>query len=110
MSRPRLLALMLALVTMVIFLPATQQSFCIFDDPDYVTGNKVVQGGLTWAGLRWAFTTWHAFNWHPLTWLSHMLDCALFGMNAGAHHFINILFHVANTVLLFMLLRRLTGI
>ena len=61
-------------------------AFVIYDDDDYVTENQVVQNGLTWAGVEWAFTTWHASNWHPLTWLSHMLDCELFGLNAGAQH------------------------
>jgi Tfp pilus assembly protein PilF len=109
MSRPRLIALLLALVTLLVYLPAVRYGFSLFDDSDYVTHNRVVQNGLTWAGIRWAFTTWHASNWHPLTWLSHMLDCELFGLNAGAHHFVNVLFHTANTVLLFALLRRLTG-
>jgi tetratricopeptide (TPR) repeat protein len=110
MSRSRLLALLLALVTLLVYLPAAWHGFSLFDDTDYVTDNPVVQNGLTWAGLRWAFTTWHASNWHPLTWLSHMLDCELFGLNAGAHHVVNILFHAANVVLLFTLLRRLTGV
>jgi len=57
-----------------------------------VTENPVVQDGLTLAGLKWAFTTGRASNWHPLTWLSHMTDCSLFGLNPGAHHFVNVLF------------------
>jgi tetratricopeptide (TPR) repeat protein len=68
-----------------------------------------VQKGLTWTGIKWAFTTGHASNWHPLTWLSHMADCELFGLNPGAHHLVNVLFHTANVVLLLMLLLRLTG-
>jgi tetratricopeptide (TPR) repeat protein len=67
-----------------------------------------VQNGLTLAGVRWAFTTGYASNWHPVTWLSHMTDCELFSLNAGAHHFVNVLFHSANSVLLFVLLLRLT--
>jgi tetratricopeptide (TPR) repeat protein len=110
MSSSRLLALVLALVTLLVFLPATQHGFSIFDDKAYVTQNQVVQDGLTWPGFRWAFVTWHAGNWHPLTWLSHMLDSELFGLNAGAHHFVNLLLHVANAVLLFTLFRRLTGL
>jgi tetratricopeptide (TPR) repeat protein len=64
---------------------------------------------LTWAGIKWAFTTGHASNWHPLTWLSHMTDCQLFGLNAGAHHLVNAAFHAANAFLLFILLLRWTG-
>jgi len=56
-----------------------------------------------------AFTTSHASNWHPITWLSHMADCELFGLNPGAHHLVNVLFHTANVVLLLVLLLRLTG-
>ena len=109
MSRPRLIGLLLALATLLVYLPVAWHGFSIFDDPDYVTENHVVQKGVTWAGIQWAFTTWHASNWHPLTWLSHMLDCGLFGLNAGAHHSVNLLLHAANTVLLFGLLFRLTN-
>src|ERR1035438_2308706 len=109
MSRPRLIALLLALVTLVAYLPVVSQGFSIFDDYNYVAGNDVVQNGLTWAGIRWAFTTWDAGNWHPLTWISHMADCQLFGLKPGAHHFINVAFHAANAVLFFVLLLRMTG-
>jgi tetratricopeptide (TPR) repeat protein len=85
-------------------------SFVVYDDNDYVTENHVVQNGLTWAGVKWAFTTWQAGNWHPLTWLSHMLDCELFGLNPGAQHYVNVLFHAANTVLLFALFLQMTNL
>ena len=110
MSRPRLIGLLLALITLLVYLPAAYHGFSIFDDDDYVTENHIIQNGLTWAGVKWAFTTWHASNWHPLTWLSHMLDCELFGLNAGAHHSVNLLLHAANAVLLFGLLLRLTNV
>ena len=109
MSRPRVMGLLLALVTLLVYLPACHYNFVNYDDSDYVTENQVVQNGLTWAGVEWAFTTWHASNWHPLTWLSHMLDCELFGLNAGAQHSVNVLFHAANAVLLFALLLRMTN-
>ncbi|MGD0253772.1 MAG: tetratricopeptide repeat protein, partial [Verrucomicrobiota bacterium] len=109
MSRPRLIGLLLALVTLLVYLPVCRYNFVNYDDGDYVTENQVVQNGLTWAGVEWAFTTWHAGNWHPLTWLSHMLDCELFGLNPGAHHLVNVLFHAANVVLLFALLLRMTN-
>jgi tetratricopeptide (TPR) repeat protein len=108
MSQPRLIALLLALTTLLVYLPVTRSSFVNYDDDDYITNNAMVKQGLSGAGVSWAFTTWHASNWHPLTWLSHMTDCELFGLNAGAHHFINVLFHAANTALLFVLLLRLT--
>ena len=110
MCRPRFVALLLALITLVAYLPVTRDSFLELDDSGYVTENHVVRNGLTWAGVKWAFTTWHArYYWHPLTWLSHMADCELFGLNPGAQHYINVLFHTANVVLLFLLLLRLTS-
>ena len=109
MSRPRLIALLLALGTLVVFLPVGSFQFINYDDDDYVTGNVMVQGGLTPAGVKWAFTTFHASNWHPLTWLSHMADCELFKLNAGAHHFGNVFLHAASAALLFVLLLLLKG-
>jgi tetratricopeptide (TPR) repeat protein len=102
------MGLLLALVTLLVYLPVAGHGFSIFDDDDYVSQNHIVQNGLTWSGVKWAFTSWYASNWHPVTWLSHMLDCELFGLNAGAHHLVNVLFHTANAVLLFLLLLRLT--
>src|ERR1700743_3854926 len=109
MSRPRLIALLLAFTTLLVFLPAGWHSFVTYDDADYVTDNPNVQNGLTWTGIQWAFSTFHADNWHPLTWISHQIDCELFGLNPGAHHMVNVLFHAANAALLFIWLFRLTG-
>ncbi|HUR20767.1 MAG TPA: hypothetical protein VMZ90_08155, partial [Vicinamibacterales bacterium] len=79
------------------------------DDPVYITENAHVRAGLTAEGVRWAFTTGTAANWHPLTWLSHMLDVSLFGMSPGAHHLVNLGFHLISTLLLFSLLTSLTS-
>jgi protein O-mannosyl-transferase len=104
----RFIALLLALLTLAIYLPVLHDGFVNYDDQTYVTENSVVQNGLTPAGLRWAFTSFHSANWHPLTWLSHMTDCELFGLNPAAHHFVNALIHSMNAALLFVLLLRLT--
>jgi len=106
-SRPRFIALLLVLGTLAIYLPVAHDGFTLYDDSDYVTENPVVENGLTWAGVKWAFA-WHACNWHPLTWLSHMADCQLFGLDAGMHHCVNLLFHAANAILLLLLLWRWT--
>ena len=106
--QPRFIALLLALVTLAIYLPVLHDGFVNYDDDDYVTTNRMVKNGLTPAGIHWAFTTFHSANWHPVTWLSHMLDCQLFGLNPAAHHFVNALIHSANAALLFILLLRLT--
>jgi tetratricopeptide (TPR) repeat protein len=100
--------LLLALVTLSLYLPVARHEFLTFDDDEYITENNVVQNGLSLAGLKWAFTTSCASNWHPLTWLSHMADCSLFGLNPGAHHFVNVILHAVNTVLLFVFWFRLT--
>src|SRR6267378_1974885 len=95
----------LALVTLDLYLPVLHNGFVEYDDQQYVTDNPLVQSGLTWRGLVWAFG-FHAGNWHPLAWLSHMLDCQLYGANAGGHHLTNVLLHVASTLLLFSVLNR----
>jgi len=102
-------SLLLALVTLAVYWPVRQHDFINYDDDDYVYANDMVRGGLSWAGFSWAFLGTHAVNWHPLTWLSHMLDCQLFGVNPGAHHLVNVLFHCANAVLLLWLLDLMTG-
>jgi tetratricopeptide (TPR) repeat protein len=100
---------LLAFATIAVYWPVTHFDFINLDDRDYVSRNPVVAQGLNWRGMQWAFQTGHAANWHPLTWLSHMLDVQLFGMNPGAHHRTNVFFHAANTVLLFLVLRRMTN-
>jgi protein O-mannosyl-transferase len=106
---PPLLCLLLAVVTFAVYLPALRNDFVNYDDADYVTANTHVQSGLKWENIQWAFTTGHASNWHPITWISHMLDCQLFGQQAGMHHLVGVLFHVANSMLLFLLLNWMTG-
>jgi tetratricopeptide (TPR) repeat protein len=110
MSRLRVLlvAVILALGTVLVYLPARHYGFSEYDDRDYVTQNPVVQAGLTWEGVKWAFWTTRSSNWHPVTWVSHMLDCQLFGLHAGGPHLVNLLLHILNAVLLFLLLLRMT--
>ena len=107
MRRERLIYPALFLITAAVFWPLGRCQFSGYDDNLYVTANTHVQQGLTWAGVRWAFQSTVAGNWHPVTCLSHMLDCQLFGLNAGAHHLVNLLFHAANVLLLFHLFRRM---
>lgn len=102
-------SLALAALTSVAFASVWRHEFVSFDDPQYVSENHVVRAGLTWQGLRWALTTGEAGNWHPLTWMSHMLDVQLFGVEAGPHHAVNLALHIANALLLFGVLRRMTG-
>jgi len=108
-GRPLLIAIFLVLATLAIYWPVGSYEFADYDEQLYVTENPIVQQGLTWHGVAWAFTTDAAGNWHPLTWLSHMLDCQLFGVKPGAHHWTSVVFHILNTLALFLALTRLTG-
>ena len=92
-----------------VYAQVVTHTFVNFDDPIYVTENPQVRAGLTWDGVVWAFTTFQDSNWFPLTWLSHMLDVQLFGLDSGWHHLINVLLHALSTLLLFIVLRRMTG-
>ena len=104
-----LVCLVLALGTLALYWPITHYPFVEFDDMAYVVDNPHVNTGLSTTNLVWAFTTFEQANWHPLTWVSHQLDCTLFGVEAGGSHLVNLLYHVANTLLLFLFLRSATG-
>jgi len=104
-----IICLFLVLITLTCYWQIKNHDFINYDDDVYVTENHNVQNGLTFESLSWAFTTNHGSNWHPLTWVSHMLDIELFGEKAGRHHLVNVLFHTANSLLLFFIIRRMTG-
>jgi protein O-mannosyl-transferase len=106
--RTFLVCLFLVLATAAVYLPVAGHGFINFDDPDYVSANQYVQAGLRAESIRWAFTGVYSSNWHPLTWMSHMLDCQLFGQKPAGHHLTNVVFHVVNTLLVFLLLKLMT--
>jgi len=108
-SRFLVAGLLLIMLIVAAYWRALNSDFINMDDPPYVADNGIVQKGLTGEGLRWAFTTTYQANWHPLTWLSHMLDCQLYGTNPTGHHLSNILLHTANTILLLLVLTRMSG-
>ena len=101
--------LALAAAVLAVYSPVVGFDFVNLDDPLYVYENPHVRGGITPEGIRWAFMNLDANFWHPLTWLSHMLDWHLFGPAASGHHATSLLLHIANTLLLFLALSRLTG-
>ena len=101
--------LFLAAIIWLVFSQTLRYGFVNYDDDQYVSENPVVQKGLTWEGFRWALTYGSIGHWHPLTWLSHMLDCQLYGLQAGGHHLTNVLLHTASVILLFLVLRQMTG-
>lgn len=104
-----LICLFLVLVTLVAFWQVKNNGFINLDDDLYVTDNPHVKKGLTLRGILWAFTTMHSGYWHPMTWLSHLFVYDLFGLNPVGHHIANLLLHVANTLLLFLLFQRMTA-
>jgi tetratricopeptide (TPR) repeat protein len=101
--------LLLAVAALICFWQVRNFDFTNYDDNLYVTENQHVLSGLTANNIVWAFTTGHTGYWHPLTWLSLMLDCRLFGPRPGGMHLINLLFHIANTLLLFAFLKKITA-
>lgn len=103
-----IVAVALAVATAAIYAPVRSHLFVALDDPMYIAENPHLLGGLTWSNIVWAFTTGYAANWHPLTWLSHLVDVTLYGLNPAGHHLTNVAFHVVNTVLVFLVLLRLT--
>ena len=104
-----IVAALLILLTIIAFWPLQHNGFInSFDDNVYVTENMFVQGGLSLRGLTYALTTTQGANWHPLTWLSLMLDYQLFGLNPKGYHATNLFFHLANILLLFLILENMT--
>lgn len=108
-NRDFIVILLLSLLVLVIYWQATDFEFILFDDRRYIFENAVVLSGLNWDSIKWAFTTFHMANWHPLTWLTHLADVSLFGLNAGAHHATNVVFHIINTILAFIVFKKFTG-
>jgi Flp pilus assembly protein TadD len=103
------LGILLAVATVALYYPVHSHPFVNYDDEGYISKNTHIQSGLQWETVSWAFTTYHESNWHPLTWLSHALDCQLFKLDPAGHHDTNLLLHVVNVLLLFLVLQRATG-
>jgi Flp pilus assembly protein TadD len=101
--------LVLVVLVWAVFGQTLAFGFVNFDDDHYVYDNSHITGGLSMASARWAFTHFHDHNWHPLTTLSHLLDCQLYGLQAGGHHATNVILHNLAAILLFIALRKMTG-
>jgi tetratricopeptide (TPR) repeat protein len=103
------ICLSLAVLTWLVFGQTLWHDFINYDDPRYVYENTKITGGLSISGIAWAFTHIHSLNWHPLTTISHMLDCQLYALRAGWHHFTNVFLHTLAAMLLFLALQQMTG-
>jgi protein O-mannosyl-transferase len=101
--------LFLFIFTLTVYWQIHAYGFINFDDNVYITQNRHIKSGLTIDSVIWAFTTIHASNWHPLTWLSHMIDYQMYGLNPGAHHLSSLFLHIANSLLLFFVFKKMTG-
>lgn len=108
-KRTLILCLLLGAGTLALYSRVSHATFLRYDDDRYVVENLHVRAGVHVPTIYWAFTSFEQANWHPLTWLSHALDCELFGVNPLGHHYVSLLLHAANVVLLFLLLQWLTG-
>ena len=103
------ISVVLAVVTLFAYRGVRNNDFLNYDDNYYVQENHQVQHGLTMQTIEWAYTTYHEGNWHPLTWISHTIDWSLYGNSPVGHHMTNVCLHVANAILLFLLLFYMTG-
>ncbi len=103
------ICIFLILSVLATYHQVSQFDFVNFDDDDYVIDNPHIRHGFTWKSVGWALTATYARNWHPVTWLSHILDIRLYGVNPGKHHLTSLMFHVANSVLLFLVLQMMSG-
>jgi len=88
---------------------AGNHQFLNFDDDVYIINNPYVASGMTYRNIIWAFTSVDTEYWHPVTWLSYMMDVELYGMNPRGHHLTNVAIHTVSSVLLLLLLCRMTG-
>lgn len=100
---------LLTAITFSVYMGLMRNDFIIYDDNVYVTANINVQNGATFSNIKWAFTTNTTGNWHPITWLSHIIDFELFGLRAWGHHLTSLMLHIANVLLLFLILKWMTG-
>ena len=111
-NRPRpelIVCLILTVITIAAYWQVSGYDFVGFDDNTQIVANSYLHKGITTKTIAWAFGFESSTYWHPLTWLSHMLGFQLFGFRPGMHHWINLLFHISNTLLLFLILKRMTG-
>ena len=107
--RDVLVCLFLVIATVVVYWQVRNHEFVNLDDDKYITENAHVQKGLTRASITWAFSITDISYWHPLTWLSLMLDYEFYGTNPRGYHLTNLVLHIFNALLLFLILRRMTG-
>jgi len=101
-------ALLLSIAVLIIYFNVQYFEFVNYDDPAYITENQIIKSGLTWKGVVWALTAKYHGNWHPITTISFMFEYEIFRLGAGAYHWNNLLVHILNSLLLFLVFKRIT--
>ncbi len=104
-----LVCLFIVIAILVVYWQVRNHTFVNFDDSSYILNNPHIRTGLNFEGIAWAFSFPGFDYWHPMTWLSHMLDCHLYGLKAGMHHQISLILHILNSMLLFLVFKKMTG-
>ncbi len=103
----------IVLVTFICFQPALNNHFLkTWDDSVYVTGNKLING-LTGSHISEIFTFKKDLqkltkNYHPLTTLSLAVNHQFAGLNPPSYYLTNILIHILNSLLVYLLIFLLT--
>ena len=103
-TRAWLFGLLLAAVTIFMYQPAWNGGF-IWDDDAYVTNNELLTAP---DGLQriW-FSLDSPSQYFPLVYSTFRIEHALWGLNPTGYHWVNLLLHVANALLVWRLLARL---
>ncbi len=104
-----MICIIISAAILVVYWQVQHYDLIPLDDIDYITGNPYVKAGLTRDSIVWAMQDIHTGYWHPLTWVSHMLDYQFFRSRVGGHHWTNVIFHIANSILLYTVLKRMSG-
>jgi tetratricopeptide (TPR) repeat protein len=104
------ICLALIAANLIVYVRTWGYGFVTWDDPQYITENPFLRQGLSFSGIWWAITTTYQFYWHPLTWISYLADYQFFGDSPGGYHAVNVILHIASTVILFVVLREMSGV
>jgi protein O-mannosyl-transferase len=104
-----IITIIIAGLTLLVYWDTKNHQFLNFDDNVYISLNYHIKNGFSLENIKWAFSFVDVAYWHPLTWLSLMLDCEIFGPNPGPLLMMNVAIHILNSILLFMIINKLTG-
>ncbi|MFN8354353.1 MAG: tetratricopeptide repeat protein [Spirosomataceae bacterium] len=106
-SSPWLYWGIIVVATAVAFIPGLKGDF-IWDDNAYVVESTLITP-FDWQHFKMMWTTPFGGNYHPLTMISLGIERALVGTSTFLYHFDNLLLHIANSLLVFELLKRMSS-